>query len=82
MLPVEIWQNFSPTSYFLILGYHLNRPPRMVIPSEWRGFFFLVRNFSDSPVSNEVRNARTSHPCERGAGLLKFKEIRKPASPF
>lgn len=29
-------------------------------------------NFSHSPVSNELRNARTSHPCERGAGFLKI----------
>jgi len=41
-----------------------------------------VWNFSPSAVSNELRNARTSHPCERGAGFLKFKNVRKPASPI
>jgi hypothetical protein len=29
-------------------------------------------NFSTPSVSNELRNARTSHPCERGAGFLKI----------
>ena len=44
------------------------------IPTLW--------NFSTPPVSNELRNARTSHPCERGAGFLKSKTIRKLAPPI
>jgi hypothetical protein len=49
------------------IGHSACPPPvgSLLNPTLW--------NFSTPLVSNELRNARTSHPCERGAGFLKSK---------